>query len=457
MSRRNVVDRHSLGIERLTALPTGSSNWLRLTAELTQLRHVNRSLTSAARQGQAAGFFVSLEQRLQDGGQLIDGTFGNGADAGAGQDALAPPPAQAMVHSHVVHGHGVEPGLYMSERERHGDNGAPHDGQRATNDPDHYHHSDHHAPTPPHHHDDDHHHHRDAHHHAQGEDHAPGRDPRSAAEIRILELEREKEALLKIVASTSARPERRKRDKQRGARGARGTRPGASRAASKLVGDFGDAQERHLVDCVQEELRGMGDDDEGLEVVGVLVETLRLENKRLRKHSRGLEGERSKLKSAVKKLSKDNEYLREAFVATRDRSERLLELTRTLVGRDAQDFSTLGSLPRGVEAELLNAEAEARAQHRPPCQPCACTDEDDDAGGERASAHAHPAYNHTRAHTRAHDYDYDHDHDHDHASAWAGRVTHRGRDNEARSRYKSRQELLQENTVLRCQLDMGRR
>ena len=39
----------------------------RLMVELSQLRQLNRSLSSAARQGQAAGFFVSLEQRLQDG------------------------------------------------------------------------------------------------------------------------------------------------------------------------------------------------------------------------------------------------------------------------------------------------------------------------------------------------------------------------------------------------------
>ena len=102
--------------------------------------------------------------------------------------------------------------------------------------------------------------------------------------------------------------------------------------------------------------------DADFELVSVLVQTLRLENKKMRKHQLKTEADRAKLKRAVKKLSKDNHYLREAFTTTRDRYERLLALTKVLVGGESvqeHGATAVEDLPWAVEAALLKAHKQA--------------------------------------------------------------------------------------------------
>eukprot|EP00729_Bicosta_minor_P005411 gene5411-20186_t len=86
-----------------------------------------------------------------------------------------------------------------------------------------------------------------------------------------------------------------------------------------------------LIDLLGRHCENLSADDPDLELVCVLVETVRVENRRLKEEAFQLRDDKHKLKRAMKKLARENDRLRESQLSAYDRSDKLVELTKSLI------------------------------------------------------------------------------------------------------------------------------
>jgi hypothetical protein len=99
--------------------------------------------------------------------------------------------------------------------------------------------------------------------------------------------------------------------------------------------------------------------DPDLELVCVLVETIRLENGRLNDQIQRLRDDKSKLKKVVKKVVRENERLREKQLVSIERSDRLVELSKTLLGADRGRWKGMGRSDEEALGSLLGDDLDA--------------------------------------------------------------------------------------------------